>query len=178
MYANIGSYATSFMHISFPGAIVPFPAASDICQVYIVDFIFWPIFDFFAQEMANTINKRFKNVEFDAVLPVPMHIKKLRKRGFNQSEMLARNVSEKLGVPYENKLLFQGKCTKSQHTLKYKQRLVNVKDAYKVANVPNDYKTVLLVDDVLTSGATINECAKKLRINGVQNVYCITVAKR
>ena len=136
------------------------------------------IFDFFAQEMANTINKRFKNVEFDAVLPVPMHIKKLRKRGFNQSEMLARNVSEKLGVPYENILLFQNKRTKSQHTLKYKQRLVNVKDAYKVANVPNDYKTVLLVDDVLTSGATINECAKQLRINGVQNVYCVTVAKR
>ena len=92
--------------------------------------------------------------------------------------MLARNISEKLGVPFENKLLFQNKRTKSQHTLKYKQRLVNVKDAYKVANIPNDYKTVLLVDDVLTSGATINECAKKLRINGVQNVYCVTVAKR
>ncbi len=135
-------------------------------------------FDFFAQEMANTVNKRFKNVEFDAVLPVPMHSKKLRKRGFNQSEVLAQHISRKLNVLLETNLLFQRKNTKRQHTLKYKQRLANVKDAYKTTNVPSDYKTVLLVDDVLTSGATLNECAKQLRIHGVQNVYCITAAKR
>ncbi len=135
-------------------------------------------FDFFAQEMANTVNKRFKNVEFDAVLPVPMHSSKRRKRGFNQSEMLAHHLCEKLDVPLETNLLFQSKNTKSQHTLKYKQRLSNVKDAYKTKEIQTDYKTLLLVDDVLTSGATLNECAKQLRINGVQNVYCITAAKR
>lgn len=101
-----------------------------------------------------------------------MHFRKKLSRGFNQTEVMAKIISDILGVPLINAL----KCVKfvhSQHELGIKQRRENVKDMY----VPTGSlrgKSLLLVDDIKTTGATLNECAVQLLSAGADCVYCVT----
>lgn len=132
---------------------------------------------FFADNMARTIETEFKDVEFDAIIPVPLHKDKLKSRGYNQSELLAEEISLILNVPVKSGVLIQKDKAKSQHTLAYKERHSNVKGIYRAGGVPIECQRVLLIDDIMTSGATLNECAKMLRLEGVTKIYCITVAK-
>lgn len=132
---------------------------------------------FFAENMARTVNKKFKNTEFDAIIAVPLHKSKKLARGFNQSELLAKELSAILGVPYLDNVLVRIAKGKAQHTLKYKQRRENIKGLYAAGGIPIECQRVLLVDDVMTSGATMNECAKTLRLEGVSRIYCVAAAK-
>ena len=74
-------------------------------------------------------------------------------------------------------VLTQKEEAKSQHTLSYKERLKNVKGIYRSGGIPIECQRVLLVDDIMTSGATLNECAKMIRLEGVTKIYCVTAAK-
>lgn len=132
---------------------------------------------FFAENIVNLIAKKYKNVKFDAIIPVPLHKSRKRQRGFNQSEMLCNELSKILEVPVLNNVLHQVKRAKSQHTLNFKQRRLNVKGIYQTVSIPIEYQRVLLVDDIMTSCSTLNECAKVLRIEGVTKIYCATIAK-
>ena len=133
--------------------------------------------EFFVKYMLDIIAKKYKNVQFDAIIPVPMHKSKRRLRGFNQSELLCFELSKQLNVPVLDKALVQKENTQSQHTLNFKQRRQNVKNVYKANPIPIEIQRVLLVDDVITSSATINECAKVLRIEGVSKIYCVSIAR-
>lgn len=135
------------------------------------------LFDFYAEKMAETVKKDYKAVEFDAIVPVPMYKHKKSLRGYNQSEILAKKLSQKLCVPILKNVLVQADPAKPQHTLNHKQRINNVKGIYRCSGIPIECQCVLLVDDIITSGATLNECSKMLRLDGVGKVYCITVAK-
>ncbi len=116
----------------------------------------------------------------EAVLvPVPLHVRRLRERGFNQSELLAREVSGALGWPLVN-VLARTRRTRPQVGLGREDRLKNVIEAFGL--VPGlaaglSGKTVVLVDDVYTTGATIGECAKILRQAGVAKVYGLVLAR-
>ncbi|MBQ5590730.1 MAG: ComF family protein [Clostridia bacterium] len=132
---------------------------------------------FFAKEMLKTIKKRFKNVQFDAIIPVPLHKSRIKQRGFNQSELLCDELSKELHIPVIRNTLVQEKLAQSQHTLKFSERAKNVKGIYKTGHIPIEIQRVLLVDDIMTSGSTLNECAKVLRIEGVTKIYCISIAK-
>lgn len=127
--------------------------------------------------MAKVIEKKFKGVRFDAIIPVPLYKEREKSRGFNQSMILAQELSKIIGSPVMENALVQCKKANPQHTLKYKQRKDNVKGIYRAGKIPIECQRVLLVDDIMTSGATLNECAKMLRIEGVTKVYCVTVAK-
>ena len=103
-----------------------------------------------------------------------MYEKKKKIRGYNQSEILAKRVADNLLVNYDDKVLTQPFDTKTQHILSYDERIENVKGKY-FANA-NSYNNILLIDDIITTGATMNECAKTLKKSGAENVYFASVA--
>lgn len=110
----------------------------------------------------------------EVVTAVPMHPKRMKRRGFNHAEVLARAVAERLNLPYEN-LLTRTRHTPQQAALSGDARRHNLKDAF-CAEADAAGKRVLLVDDVYTTGETARECAKALRAAGARNVYLLVFA--
>ena len=115
----------------------------------------------------------------DYLIPVPLHRKRYRKRGFNQSEELCRGLSESMDISTETDNLIRIRYTKTQTKLSKAERQKNLKGAFTVKS-PQDLrgKHVLLVDDVLTTGATIEECCKELRKVTNLKISVVTLAIR
>lgn len=111
----------------------------------------------------------------ELVVPVPMHAKRLRRRGFNQSETLARKVAAGLGLPFEEGIV-RTRNTVQQARLAGEARRKNLKDAFRAESVVSG-RRVLLVDDVYTTGETARECAKALRDAGARSVSFLTYAR-
>jgi ComF family protein len=109
--------------------------------------------------------------EAKLVIPVPLHRSRVRQRGFNQAELLARQ----LGLPVNQRILRRRKNTPSQTGLSRSQRVLNLSAAFEVRSVPP--QTVLVVDDVYTTGSTLHEIAKTLKRAGAQRVEVLTVAR-
>lgn len=109
---------------------------------------------------------------FDCIQPVPLYKDKLARRGYNQSMLLARELSERLNVPAAE-LIERVRDTPSQTKLSREERLKNLLGAFK-ANADCKQRRVLLVDDVCTTGATLTECALTLKRAGASAVYAIT----
>jgi ComF family protein len=112
------------------------------------------------------------------VMPVPLHPRRLRSRGFNQSLLLARAVVSKTGADLDFLALRRIRFTKPQTELSSEERKRNVRKAFEVVQ-PQAVKrrTVLLVDDVATTGSTLNECAKALKKAGADSVLCLVLAR-
>jgi ComF family protein len=112
------------------------------------------------------------------LIPVPLHYKKLFKRGFNQAELLSRYISKQKGCPTLN-VLERNKDTQSQALLGRKQRIENMIGAFKMKDgyEKEISKTVILVDDVLTTGSTLDNCAKELKDNGFKKVYGLCLSR-
>lgn len=115
---------------------------------------------------------------FDCIVPVPLHPSKMRKRGYNQSELLARHISEKLSIPYVDALK-RTKKTLKQSVQSKEGRRKNLKDAFAVKSSAKKVinSSVLLVDDIYTTGTTADECSKALVKYGAGKVYVITIAR-
>ncbi len=111
------------------------------------------------------------------IVPVPLAPKRLRQRGFNQSLILARYVSNSLKVPVDYLSLRRTKETLPQSLLSPKERKKNVKDAFQVKGDNLKGKRIILVDDVATTGNTLNECAKVLKKAGAVEVRCLVFAR-
>ncbi len=124
-------------------------------------------------EEAKRLNSK---TPFDLVAYVPMTRKAVAKRGFNQSEVFARIISKHLGLEFEKNVLVKIRETAPQKSLKAAQRKTNLKGAFKVAK-DVDGKSVLLVDDIVTTGATLRENAKMLYKAGARRVTALTFAK-
>ena len=114
----------------------------------------------------------------DVILPVPLHPVRLRAREFNQSLLLANRVSRQLTLPLSHSNLVRVRPTTPQTSLKRQDRLKNLRGSFIVKN-PKALmgKNILLIDDVFTTGTTVNECAKALRKNGSGPVYIVTLAR-
>ena len=113
----------------------------------------------------------------DVLVPVPLHRNRERRRGFNQAELLARALGRSSGVPVCRGLA-RTRDTRSQTDLSARDRRRNVQDAFAVtAGAPFERAAVTLVDDVLTTGATLRECAATLLARGAREVRAITVAR-
>jgi ComF family protein len=130
-----------------------------------------------AQRLGQVVSETTGFVDCDLVIPVPLHRARHRERGFNQSDVLAHGVSQATGVVFGKGILKRKKNTKDQTLLNAQQRAENVKDAFqvKLPNSVND-KRVILVDDVMTTGATLNECARMLSAAGARQVLAATLA--
>ncbi len=116
---------------------------------------------------------------FDFVLvPIPLHKKKLKQRGFNQAEEIAKELSENLKLPAFNDILIKTKRTPSQVELEKEEREKNIKNVFlcrKPELVKN--KKILLVDDIFTTGSTMEECALTLKRAGAKEIWGIVVAR-
>ena len=114
----------------------------------------------------------------DAIAPVPLHASRLRAREFNQSLLLADRLSRRLGVPLSYGNLIRLRDTQPQTELTRSARLKNLRRAFSVRHPEEvDGKHLLLVDDVFTTGTTVNECAKALRKAGAADVFVCTLAR-
>lgn len=112
------------------------------------------------------------------LLPVPLHPSRLRFRGFNQSQLLAETLSKNLGIPLADPLLARRMPTIPQTTLDRAKRKENIRGTIACVNpVAVKQKKILLVDDIATTGATLNECAKVLKRNGAASVWAIVLAR-
>ncbi len=113
---------------------------------------------------------------FDLLIPVPLHKKRLRERGFNQALLLVKELSHRTGIPYRKGILRKIRPTTPQVHLNGVEREKEVKGSFQLAgNGKLGGKTILLVDDVYTTGATVNECSKVLLAGGAERVDVLTL---
>jgi ComF family protein len=131
--------------------------------------------------LADLLCQRFKGgetVPAELVFPVPLHVKRLRQRGFNQAGLLAKAFGRRLGLPVHFNCLVRKCWTEPQTRLNREERLRNVKDAFHVTDTGKVRKRhVLIIDDVYTTGTTLNECAKTLKAAGASEVHALTVSR-
>jgi ComF family protein len=114
---------------------------------------------------------------FNMVIPVPLSLARTVERGYNQAALIARPIAIELQVSYQAKVLQKVRDTRSQVGLSYTERQNNLVDAFTVDVEKVRGKNVLLVDDVTTSGTTLNECARMLMLAGAEKVYGYTFAR-
>lgn len=112
----------------------------------------------------------------DLLLPVPLHLSRLRSRGYNQALELARPLGKRYRIPVAHDMLYRARRTEAQSELDAAARLVNVRGAFAVRRVPAQ-KHVAIVDDVMTTGATLIECTKALLAVGVERVDIWALAR-
>lgn len=129
-----------------------------------------------------THNVSHKNIEdlikckIDYVTCVPLSNERRKVRGYNQSECFARSLSEKIGIPYKD-FLVKIFDNPPQHELSVNERVRNVCGMYRIINDSDiKGKNILICDDIITTGNTMKECIKTLKINGVNTVFCCTIA--
>lgn len=128
---------------------------------------------FYVQEMVNGYGDWIKHLGVEAILPVPLHKKKQKSRGFNQAEVLAKGIGQALEIPVRTDLVYRQKNTIPQKELNSKERQKNLKNAFKIVQNDVQLKKVLLVDDIYTTGSTIEAMASVLKEHGVKKVYYI-----
>jgi ComF family protein len=114
--------------------------------------------------------------QVDCIVPVPLTIKRLRERGFNQSLLIARFVSKETGIPLLMDVLRKKKDTLPQLGLSAKERRLNIKNAFEIVGTIKGLR-ILLVDDVMTTGATVSECSRQLLKAFAQEVFVLTLAR-
>ncbi len=135
----------------------------------------------FAPQLAEITAERLKSYkdvsDFDVITFVPLHGDTLKDRGFNQSELLARYLSEQLNIPCEA-LLIKTKKNKPQHKLPAKDRKKNVEGVFGCVDkkLIKD-RNIILVDDIVTTGLTLSECINTLRSKGAKEIFCVTFAR-
>jgi competence protein ComFC len=137
---------------------------------------------FLSKFLAKFLFMKYKEIDerIDYIIPVPMHIKKLRQRGYNQSLMLAYELSKLVNIPCVYDMLLKQKNTRAQIGSSHIARKRNLKSAFSMKEKYKGLffdKNVLIVDDVMTTGTTASECAKVLKTNGIGKVFVLSVAK-
>jgi len=126
--------------------------------------------------LGEILEKEEFSKDFDYIMPVPLHLSRKRERGYNQSRILAEEISKTVSVPLLEKVLIRKKKTKDQTHLSPEERERNVRGAF-VARADSTLrgKKVILVDDVMTTGATLKECARVLKQAGAREVIGVTL---
>lgn len=135
---------------------------------------------FYTHELLIQYKDKLVKLEPDVIVPVPIHKSKLLQRGYNQAEILARGIGKELEIPVLAQMLIRNKKTLPQKNLSDKERMQNLLDAFSfnekaVGTEKGSIKKVLLVDDIYTTGATLDACASLLKSHGILEVYYIVL---
>ncbi len=134
--------------------------------------------EFYVEQLILHAGETIKQMGIDYIIPIPLHKKKQRVRGFNQAQLLADGISEYLGLPVLNDVLIRTKFTTPQKKLDPKERLHNLIQAFTTKKEKEFMicnKKILIIDDIYTTGSTIEACANVLQKAGCGNVYFVTV---
>ncbi|QFJ54001.1 ComF family protein [Pseudobutyrivibrio xylanivorans] len=133
----------------------------------------------FAKYAVKSYGKWLQQNNIEAIIPVPMYQKKERKRGYNQAEIFAKALSDVSGIPVNSKIVRRNGDTVAMKQLNSLKRKKNLLKAFSLAKNDVQFKKVLIVDDIYTTGTTMDEVAKILRSGGVQEVYgmCVCIGE-
>ena len=132
---------------------------------------------FFAQQMQEVLAEEYAGIVFDCAVEVPQNPKKLAERGYNPAELLAAELCVMLGLPLERCALCRLDSTRPQHSLDVAARFANAQSSFKIARKEAvKGKHILLIDDVMTTGATAQACAAALLGAGALTVHVVTAA--
>lgn len=132
--------------------------------------------DFYSQEVVERLGEQLRLWNPDAIIGVPLHKARERKRGYNQAEILASQIGDKMGIPFEKKMVLRQKNTLPQKGLDAFQRQNNLKKAFIISQNVVKLNTIVIIDDIYTTGSTMDAVASILKASGVQKVYCLTLA--
>jgi ComF family protein len=134
--------------------------------------------DWFAARLAEVVRREASEFDADVIVPVPLHADRLRERGYNQAELIARPLARRLGLKRGSYLLVRTKPRPARLVLSRKEHWDSVRGAYAIREgMRVDKLRILLVDDVLTTGATLDACASALKKAGAAKVLGLTVAR-
>lgn len=129
----------------------------------------------FGKEMAEHFADYLWKRRISLLVPIPLHPRRMRKRGFNQAEIIAKILSENTGIRMDAKVLRRVKATRAQKELGEKGRKLNIRGAFKEQKCVEG-ENIVLIDDIYTTGSTLDEAAKVLKRAGAENVYFLTVS--
>jgi len=125
--------------------------------------------------IAGILKNEMSELQFDMVMPVPMSPASFRKRGFNQAEIIAGEIASALDIPLVTDVLIKQDTDSSQHYLNKSQRMKNI-SAIKIMKTDLTGKRIIICDDVITTGSTINRCARLLKNSGAETVFAAVAA--
>lgn len=132
--------------------------------------------EFFADCICRYYENEISRLDIEGMVPVPIHARKRRKRGYNQAELLARQLAKRIQTEVYSDYLVRRVETSPQKELNDKARMKNLNNAFKIGENKIKLKKILLVDDIYTSGATIEGCTRVLLSAGAEEVYYTSVA--
>ncbi len=132
--------------------------------------------DYYAEEMERVLGDQIRQLHADALVPVPMYEAKKRKRGYNQAEVLARAMGRTFDIPVRCDLIRRVRNTSPMKELDLSQRRSNLKGAFLAMQNDVKLKTIIVVDDIYTTGSTIDAVAGELRRIGAEHVCFVTLA--
>jgi len=132
----------------------------------------------FGELMVSFARRHIRLSDFEQIVPVPLHRAKIRERGFNQAGALAGAFSKNVSIPCATGCLIKVRRTHPQNELSKEKRMQNLKGAFRVSS-PSllKNKSILLIDDVFTTGSTLNECAGAALASGARRVECLVLAR-
>ena len=131
---------------------------------------------FYGDRMARVFGGVIRDWGVDVIVPVPLHKSRLRERGYNQAALIARALGAGCGIPVAGDCVIRVRKTKPLKLLNAAARQDNLKNAFKIGRIDVKLKTVLLVDDIYTTGSTIDEVCRVLKQAGAYRIYFLTAA--
>ncbi|MCD8038324.1 MAG: ComF family protein [Lachnospiraceae bacterium] len=131
--------------------------------------------DFYAEDIYRRLKNKILAMEADAIIPVPLHRSRLRSRGYNQAELIAKRLSELTGIPMRKNLVKRVRKTVPQKKLDARGRQNNLKKAFNIKSDVVKLNKAILVDDIFTTGSTMDAVAGELKRRGVERVYFVAL---
>ena len=132
--------------------------------------------NFYVQKLLDICGPAVRSWDIDLLIPIPLHKSRRRKRGFNQAELIAKGLGRELEIPVSANYLLRTRKTSPQKELNDQERKNNLKNAFQVVNYDVKFKKVLLIDDIYTTGSTIDAAASVLLESGAEKVYFLSIS--
>ena len=132
--------------------------------------------EFLGWEMAKYFEEDIRKWKAEALVPVPIHKSRKKQRGYNQAELLAIELSKRIGIPMKSDLIVRWRKTTPQKLLKQSERQNNLKKAFKIGKNDVKLSTIIIIDDIYTTGSTVDEMASLLKETGIEKIYVLTLA--
>lgn len=133
---------------------------------------------FFGMRAGERFQEKLKDLGIQGIVPVPIHKERKRKRGYNQAEIIGKGLEKQIGIPLYSDFLKRNKKTKALKDCSPVERLQNLFSAMDCEDLPGELKRILLIDDIFTTGATMEACSRKLLDAGAEEVYIMAIAGR
>lgn len=131
---------------------------------------------YYGERMAAVLGRRIEELRPDALIPVPIHYSRKRLRGYNQAELIANELGGRLNIPVDTKLIKRIRKTVPMKDLSAVERQNNLKRAFKICRNDVKLNTVIIIDDIYTTGSTIDAMARELRRAGIRSIYFAALA--